>query len=466
MTGDFNVAVGTDALRDNTSGEHNVAVGRQAMLVNTDGDENTALGYQALAVNTSGNQNVAIGDDALLFNATGNSNIAVGFGAMGGNHAEVSSSHENIAIGREALFDLRGGHNNIAIGFEALRFQRDTSSNIAIGRQAMGGLMQSGSENVAIGHNALLNVDNGFANVAVGYHAGRGGGGGGGSFDVSGSIFIGYKAGDSLGGPPTGTANIVIGYEAGATSDVLSGENNILIGTKTAPGQSGDHQVLIGEQASGSSANVGNCIVLNATGSTLGATADNTFFVKPIRRDSDVPGFVDASGLVYDPTTGEIICSTTKTFVIPYPGQPGKVLRHACVEAPTRGTNIYEYQINVTETNKTTSIDLPPYFKDLNSRPRVYVSPTRGFNCGGCGGYVNEDLTAVIVETEKPGTFNIMVTGIRKDPGAIAYSATEMIDEPTIMEDVPPSTTHTICSTADAAAAAARWKPTTRAPTQ
>ncbi len=60
---------------------------------------------------------------------------------------------------------------------------------------------------------------------------------------------------------------------------------------------------------------------------------------------------------------------------------------------------------------------------------------------------MNEDLTAVIVETEKPGTFNIMVTGIRKDPGAIAYSATEMIDEPTIMEDVPPSTTHTICST-------------------
>ena len=443
VTGDFNVAVGTNALRDNTSGFHNVAVGRQAMELNTDGDENTALGYQALAINTTGNQNVAIGDDALVFNQTGNLNIAVGFGAMGGGAG--LTTHENIAIGPKALFNLEEGHNNIAIGFEALRFQRDTSSNIAIGRQAMGGFMQSGSENVAIGHHALLNISGGFANVAVGYHAGRGGSGGG-SFDVSGSIFIGYKAGDSLGGAPTGTRNIAIGYEAGATASVLSGENNILIGTKTAPGQSGDHQVLIGEQASGQGANVGNCIVLNATGSTLGATADSTFFVKPIRVDASVAA-ADASGLVWNPTTGEIICSTTKTFVIPYPGQPGKVLRHACVEAPTRGTNIYEYQINVTETNKTTSIDLPPYFKDLNSRPRVYVSPTRGFNCGGCGGYVNEDLTAVIVETEKPGTFNIMVTGIRKDPGAIAYSATEMIDEPTIMEDVPPSTTHTICST-------------------
>jgi len=185
---------------------------------------------------------------------------------------------------------------------------------------------------------------------------------------------------------------------------------------------------------------------LYAGDASLNATDQDTFTVKPIRSSASVAA-ADASGLVWNPTTGEIICSTTKTFVIPYPGQPGKVLRHACVEAPTRGTNIYEYQINVTETIKTTSIDLPPYFKDLNSRPRVYVSPTRGFNCGGCGGYVNEDLTAVIVETEKPGTFNIMVTGIRKDPGAIAYSATEMIDEPTIMEDVPPSTTHTICST-------------------
>ena len=117
------------------------------------------------------------------------------------------------------------------------------------------------------------------------------------------------------------------------------------------------------------------------------------------------------------------------------------------MEAPTRGTNIYEYQINVTEDNKTTTIDLPPYFKDLNSRPRVYVSPTRGFNCGGCGGYVNEALTAVIVETEKQGTFNIMVTGIRKDAGAVTYSATEMIDEPAAPKDIPPSTTTTLCST-------------------
>ena len=62
-----------------------------------------------------------------------------------------------------------------------------------------------------------------------------------------------------------------------------------------------------------------------------------------------------------------------KTFVIPHPEpeHEGKMLRHACVEAPTRGTNMYEYQIEVKEDNATTKIKLPSYFKHLNSRPRI-----------------------------------------------------------------------------------------------
>ena len=56
---------------------------------------------------------------------------------------------------------------------------------------------------------------------------------------------------------------------------------------------------------------------------------------------------------------------------------------------------------------------------------------------GGCGGYVNSDLTHAIIQTQKTGTFNIMVTGVRKDPQAIAYSATENIDAPIDFEDIP-----------------------------
>jgi hypothetical protein len=121
-----------------------------------------------------------------------------------------------------------------------------------------------------------------------------------------------------------------------------------------------------------------------------------------------------------------------KTFIIPHP-EPrhmGKMLRHACIEAPTRGTNLYEYQIEATEGNATTDIELPSYFSKLNCRPRVYVSPMNTFSHRY--GVFNEALTKVSIHTEKAGIFNVIVTGVRKDPGAIAYSETIQIDGPVL----------------------------------
>ena len=105
-------------------------------------------------------------------------------------------------------------------------------------------------------------------------------------------------------------------------------------------------------------------------------------------------------------------------------------------------TNIYEYQFEATEANQTTEIVLPSYFKHLNGRPRVYVAAENVFS--GCYGKVNEDLTHIIVQTEKKGTFNVLVTGVRKDPGAIKYSSSIYIDEPIAPKDLPPSQTQII----------------------
>ena len=124
-----------------------------------------------------------------------------------------------------------------------------------------------------------------------------------------------------------------------------------------------------------------------------------------------------------------------KTFIIPHPEYTGKMLRHACIEAPTRGTNLYEYQIEATEDNATTDIELPSYFSKLNCRPYVYVfSAVNTFS--HCYGDTNETLTKATIHTEKAGIFNVIVTGVRKDPDAIAYSATEYIDGPTSLEDI------------------------------
>ena len=161
--------------------------------------------------------------------------------------------------------------------------------------------------------------------------------------------------------------------------------------------------------------------------------------------------YMDASyGQVYDPSLvpmpqfthqGEDFYVSAqrggpKTFVIPHPEYEGKMLRHACLEAPTRGTNVYEYQFEATEENQTTTIPLPSYFKHINGRVRVYVSAGKGKEWSGRRGKVNEELTSAIIKTEKSGTFNVMVTGIRKDPEAVAYSATENIDDPIDAKDI------------------------------
>ena len=126
-----------------------------------------------------------------------------------------------------------------------------------------------------------------------------------------------------------------------------------------------------------------------------------------------------------------------KTFIIPHPEpkHEGKMLRHACVEAPTRGTNIYEYQIEVKEDNGTTKIALPSYFKHLNDDSKVLITP-HNVQCRFYG-TVNKELTHVNVTAEKAGIFNVMVSGIRKDATAVAYSSTKYIDEPIVLEDIP-----------------------------
>ena len=126
-----------------------------------------------------------------------------------------------------------------------------------------------------------------------------------------------------------------------------------------------------------------------------------------------------------------------KTFIIPHPEpkHKGKQLRHACIEAPTRGTNIYEFQIKVKEGNTTTEINLPSYFKYLNSDPKILISPhnvqSRFY------GAVNRELTHIHITTEKAGIFNVMVSGIRKDATAVSYSANKYIDEPIAEADIP-----------------------------
>jgi hypothetical protein len=175
-----NTAFGFEALSTNTTGIENTALGFHALFSNTvDGDLNTAVGYSALSGNTTGAQNTATGVTALSHNTTGTFNTATGTNAL--HHNTTGSS--NTAVGVSALSGNIGGNNNTASGISAL-FNNTT-----------------GNENTAAGANALFDNSTGIRNTAVGRSALR---------------------------HSTGTKNIAIGFQAGAT--LVNGNNNIYLG--------------------------------------------------------------------------------------------------------------------------------------------------------------------------------------------------------------------------------------------
>ena len=111
----YNVAVGTEALRGSTTasnniGNQNTALGYQTLFSSTSGSGNTANGYKALYSNTLGGNNIGIGSQALFSNTVGNGNIAIG------NYSDVdlNNSSSNIVIGYSAHVS---GSNSVAIGY-------------------------------------------------------------------------------------------------------------------------------------------------------------------------------------------------------------------------------------------------------------------------------------------------------------------------------------------------------------
>jgi len=100
---------------DDLNTNYNVGIGDEAMKANTSGYGNTAIGATAFYTNTSGADNTAVGNSSLLSNTTANSNVAVG--AYAGH--KTTTGNNNTFLGRGAGNDITTGYDNIFIGYNA-----------------------------------------------------------------------------------------------------------------------------------------------------------------------------------------------------------------------------------------------------------------------------------------------------------------------------------------------------------
>jgi len=259
--GNNNIGIGKEAIYSDDNGKNNIAMGTNAMqTINyTDGfksrtefSNNIAIGENTLSnvsINSRSHNiygNIALGNNALQYVIVGRkasyasdetyrkiglsaNNIAIGTNALAENR--LSSSYvggaydslgsDNIAIGQNALYTNKEGSYNIAIGKDALKRSSTAGSssgyidywasdNIAIGRLAMGGSSNvSGSNNIALGKEALKFNTTGSSNIAIGYEA--------------------------LKNNYTGKNNIAIGYSA---CNNVKGSNKICIGKNSGPSAS------------------------------------------------------------------------------------------------------------------------------------------------------------------------------------------------------------------------------------
>ena len=204
-----------------------------------DFDGNTGHGVGALAAMTRGEFNVAIGTDAMGIDERGVQCTAVGWGALANqNHPGVFDINDNTAFGYKAGFGLTGtggssyntfigsncagetdplvgiynGAYNTALGAEAMKVLEQGSNNVALGVFAMNSLKggtNRGDYNIGIGRSALRNI------VGTGSGASRM------------NIGIGTESGQIL---TDGSENICIGHESDASSATVDNEVSIYNG--------------------------------------------------------------------------------------------------------------------------------------------------------------------------------------------------------------------------------------------
>ena len=152
------------------------------------------------------------------------SSTNVGYGNNATNPSVVTGT-ENTAVGSQALNAVTTGNNNTVLGFIAGAAITTGGNNTAVGRRALQ-VCQTGSGNVAIGDRALLNNIS-SNNVAIGTEAMTNASGGSAHQNVCIGVWAGRNlvAGSNsvyIGGFNQGTASITgatsVGYGGGCTS--------------------------------------------------------------------------------------------------------------------------------------------------------------------------------------------------------------------------------------------------------
>ena len=233
------------------SGSNNLKIGTGAgASFGANTDETTAIGSDSMGATSS-----LLGSSSV---------VAVGYKSGRGAINSASSTFIGANSGEKAEFN----DNSVYVGYASGQYQMGTISagvakNVGIGSNAHRGAddgADTSSENVAIGYNSMAAATANLSCVAVGtYSLGM-------STSGSGNVAIGQKSMYDGSSVPTGSNNVAIGSEA--LKAAVGADQNICLGTNSGYALvSGDANVMIGYE-SGKSETGSNKLYIENSNST------------------------------------------------------------------------------------------------------------------------------------------------------------------------------------------------------
>ena len=184
-SGNYNVAIGTNALTACTSGDYNVAVGYYAGLSYTTGGYNTCLNAFSGNNTTDGDHNTNIGYAAGYSTTSGSANICVGNYA---GYAHTTGDYSTY-VGYQAGYNTTTGLYNTYIGAYSGFTATTAQYSACVGYYSGFGLTTNGYH-AMLGYYAGSNSTGGaYGNTIAGYNAQAGGSGS----ENNLSIVLGYQ---------------------------------------------------------------------------------------------------------------------------------------------------------------------------------------------------------------------------------------------------------------------------------
>jgi hypothetical protein len=150
-SGERNVGIGVNAGNGITSGKRNICLGGFAGFLLGTASDNMLIGEQAGILCTT-DANVGIGTNALRDISSGfGGNTGVGWNALRGQGSAIKTAFRNVAIGASTCMAIDAGGKNVVVGAQAALAMTNGNENTFIGYQT-GNTLTTGSENILIGH--------------------------------------------------------------------------------------------------------------------------------------------------------------------------------------------------------------------------------------------------------------------------------------------------------------------------